>query len=146
MVALLLSLIGIYLELDIGRVRVPRIEKAAVDLPFSIYLGWITVATVANVSTVLEYLGWGGWGIRPETWTIVMLVVGLGIATTVSFTRGDIAYSAVLVWAYIGIAVNHGDNPIVAAGAWVMTTLLVLFSVFGVLVHRRLRRSSSGPA
>jgi hypothetical protein len=29
-------------------------EKWAVHLPFSIYLGWITVATVANISDVLD--------------------------------------------------------------------------------------------
>jgi hypothetical protein len=132
MVVLLLSLIGIYLELDIGRVRVPPVEKAAVDLPFSIYLGWI--------------IGWGGWGIGPEVWTIIMLLAGLAIATTVSFTRGDIAYSAVLVWAYIGIAIKQSETPSVVAAAWIMTVLIVLMTAFGTLVHRRRRQVSPGPA
>jgi hypothetical protein len=146
MVVLLLSLIGIYLELDIGRVRVPPVEKAAVDLPFSIYLGWITVATIANVTDVLDYIGWGGWGIGPEVWTIIMLLAGLAIATTVSFTRGDIAYSAVLVWAYIGIAIKQSETPSVVAAAWIMTVLIVLMTAFGTLVHRRRRQVSPGPA
>jgi hypothetical protein len=137
MVVLLLSLIGIYLRLDIGHVRVPRTEKAAVDLTFSIYLGWITVATIANVTDVLDYVGWGGWGIRPEVWAITMLLVGLAIATTVSFTRGDLAYSAVLVWAYIGIAVKQSATPAVVTGAWVMAVLIVVTAAFGTVVHRR---------
>jgi hypothetical protein len=146
MVALLLSLIAIYLELDIGNARVPPVEKATVDLPFSIYLGWITVATVANVSSVLDYLGWGGWGVRPEVWTIIMLIIGLAIATAVAFSRGDLAYSAVLIWAYIGIAVKHDDTPVITVGAWIILTLIALFAIFGTLVHRRTRRTPTGPA
>lgn len=146
MVILLLSLIGVYVRLEIGRVRVPRLEKTVVDLPFSVYLGWITVATIANVTTVLDSLGWGGWGIRPAVWTIIMLLAGVAIATAVAFTRGDIAYSAVLVWAYVGIAVEQSDTPLVATGAWLMTVLLIFMTFFGVIVHRRVRRESSGPA
>jgi benzodiazapine receptor len=146
MVVLLLSLIGIYLELDIGRARVPLVEKAAVDLPFSIYLGWITVATIANVTDVLDYVGWGGWGIGPEVWTIVMLLAGLAIAAAVSFTRGDIAYSAVLVWAYIGIAIKQSDTPSVVTGAWIIAALIALIAVIGALVHRRRQRMAVGAA
>jgi hypothetical protein len=146
MVALLLSLIGIYLELNVGRARVPLVEKATVDVPFSIYLGWITVATIANVTDVLDYLGWGGWGIRPEVWTIIVLLAGLAISAAVSFTRGDVAYSAVLVWAYTGIAVKQGDTPAVVVGAWAIAALIVLVTGFGALRHRRLQRVSVGPA
>jgi len=63
MVALLLLLVAIYLRLDINRVRVNRAERWLVHIPFSIYLGWITVATIANVTSVLDYLNWSGWGI-----------------------------------------------------------------------------------
>jgi hypothetical protein len=146
MVILLLSLIGVYLALNIGRVGVPPFERAVVDLPFSIYLGWITVATIANFTTVLDTVGWDGWGIRPSVWTIIMLLAGVAIATAVAFTRGDIAYSAVLVWATIGIAVEQSDAPIVATGAWIMTVLLILMTFFGTIVHRRVRQASSGPA
>src|SRR4030043_626994 len=46
MLVLLGSLILTYLRLGIGRSTAPAAEKFAVHLPFSIYLGWITVATV----------------------------------------------------------------------------------------------------
>jgi len=53
MFALLATLIAIYLRLDIGRADVPLREKACVHMPFSVYLGWITVATIANVAVAL---------------------------------------------------------------------------------------------
>jgi hypothetical protein len=127
---LLLSLIAIYLLLDTGRSRVPAAETWLVRVPFSIYLGWITVATIANVTSLLDYLNWGGWGISPEAWTIIMLLAGAIIASAVSITRGDVAYIAVIIWAFIGIAVKHSDTPLVAipagfAAGFVLGTLLI---------------------
>ena len=136
MLALLLLLIAIYLRLDIGRAQVGGVERWLVDVPFSIYLGWITVATIANVTTVLAYLGWNGWGISPEAWTVIMLIAGLIIATAMSLTRGDVAYSLVLIWAYAGIAVKHSDTPVVAVTAWVTAALIGLMLVIGVLLKR----------
>jgi benzodiazapine receptor len=138
MLALLLLLIAIYLRLDIGRVQVSTAEKWLVHVPFSIYLGWITVATIANVTSLLDYLNWDGWGISPEAWTVIMLVTGLGIASAVSLTRGDVAYMLVIVWAFAGIAVKHAGTPVVATAAWVTTALAALMLVVGLVFRKRL--------
>jgi len=141
MLALLLLLIASYLRLDIGRAQVGGVERWLVDVPFSVYLGWITVATIANVTVVLDYLGWNGWGISPQVWTVIMLFAGLVIATAMSLTRGDVAYSLVLIWAYVGIAVKHGDTPVVAVTAWVTAALIGLMLVIGVLLKRGRQRA-----
>jgi len=137
MFLLLLSLIAIYLRLDIGRARVSAAEKWLVHIPFSIYLGWITVATIANVTAVLYYLNWDGWGIRPEVWAVIMLIVGAGIASAVSISRGDVAYALVIVWAFVGIAVKHARAPIVAVTAGLMALIVALTLLVGVLWSKR---------
>jgi len=137
MVTLLISLIVIYLRLDINRARISRIERWCIDIPFSIYLGWITVATVANVTDVLSYVKWNGWGINPEIWAVVMLVVATGIATMVSLTRWDIAYMLVLIWAFIGIAVKQAGTPVVTTTAWIMVAVMVVITAVGALQHRQ---------
>ena len=142
MVALLLSLIAIYLRLEIGRAHVSAAEKWLAHVPFSIYLGWVTVATIANVTSVLDYANWGGWGIRPEAWTVIMLVAGTAIAAAVGFTRRDVAYMLVIVWAFAGIAVKHAGTPAVATAAWV-TAAVVAAAIIAVsaLSVRSARRS-----
>ncbi len=135
--ALLLLLIAIYLRLDINRAQVPTAEKWLVHVPFSVYLGWITVATIANVTSVLDYLKWSGWGISPEVWTVIMLTTGVAIASAVSLTRGDVAYMLVIMWAFSGIAVRHAATPIVATAAWVTTAVVALMLVVGMSVKRR---------
>ena len=144
MLALLLLLIAIYLRLDIGRARVSRAETWLVNIPFSIYLGWITVATIANVTSLLDYLNWNGWGISPEVWAVIMLVAGLGIASAVSLTRGDVAYMLVIMWAYAGIAVKHMATPLVARTAWVTMALVALAMIVGVVLQARRRRGLAG--
>ena len=141
MLALLLLLIAIYLRLGIGRARVPTAEKWLVHVPFSIYLGWITVATIANVTSLLDYLNWSGWGISPEAWTVIMLVAGVAIASAVSLTRGDVAYMLVIVWAFVGIAVKHAGTPVVATAAWVTTALVVLMLAVGLLFRKQPRKA-----
>lgn len=139
MLVLLGSLIAIYLLLEIGKQHPVASERWSVHFPFSLYLGWITVATVANVTSLLDYLKWDGWGVAPEIWAIIMLIVAAGIALAVSFTRGDIVYIAVIVWAYIGIAVKHTATPAVSIPATVLATLVGLSLVVTVpRVRRRL--------
>lgn len=115
----LLVLLGIiYQRLGIGLFSVDRTERWLVRLPFSIYFGWITVATVANVTSVLDYLGWGGWGISPLAWAVIMLGVATVVGLGVVLARSDWAYGLVLVWAFVGIAVKHDGvtGLVVAAG------------------------------
>jgi hypothetical protein len=136
---LLLSLVAIYLRLDIGRGEVSNAEKWAVHIPFSIYLGWITVATIANTTQLLYYLGWNGWGISAEIWAVIMLAAGVVISAIMSLTRADIAYSLVLVWAYIGIAIQHNDTPIVANSALIGAGLIVVILILVLLRKYRLQ-------
>ena len=145
MLTLLVSLIVIYLRLGIGLVQLPTTVKWALHIPFSVYLGWITVATIANVTSVLYYVDWGGWGIGPVVWTVIMLVVATAVAALVSFTRGDIGYIAVIVWAFVGIAVKHWDTPAVAITALVLALVAAATLIWGV-PRARARRVPLEPA
>jgi benzodiazapine receptor len=145
MVALLLLLVAIYLRLGTGRTRVPAAESWLARVPFSIYLGWITVATIANVTSLLDYLNWNGWGLSPEIWAVIMLVAAAIIAAAVSLTRGDIAYVLVIVWAYIGIAIKHSDTALIAILAGFLAGLVLGTLLLGVpLSDRRLEVQPAG--
>jgi len=104
MFALLGSLIMVYLRLDIGRAQqVTRGEKLCVHLPFSVYLGWITVAPIANVAAALVSIGWDGFGISDIAWTMVMMSTATLLTAIVTLTRRDIGYGLVIIWALVGI-------------------------------------------
>jgi hypothetical protein len=136
MLVLLATLIITYVRLGIGRSPVSAGETWAVRLTVSIYLGWITVATVANVTDVLDYLKWDGFGIAPEIWMSVVLAAVLVIAALVNFTRRDVAYAAVILWALAGIAIKFSAAPAVAVPTWI-TFGLVALTLVGAWLYRR---------
>lgn len=108
MVLLLICLIDI--AVIINTQSLSSREKLLIRLPFSVYFGWITVATIANAAALLVSLGWNGFGIQEPIWTVIILVVGalIGIATLLRFK--NIAYGLVLVWAYAGILIKHTSS------------------------------------
>ncbi|MCB0234664.1 MAG: tryptophan-rich sensory protein, partial [Anaerolineae bacterium] len=140
MLILLACLLVIYQRLGINRTPVSRGERWAVHVPFSIYLGWITVATIANVTDLLWSLGWNGFGLSAEAWFLIMLGATIIIAGLMAFTRGDVAYLLVLVWALAGIAVKHSDVQSLAMAAAVAAGIVVVFVIIGVV-----RRGSRPP-
>ncbi|HQN43568.1 MAG TPA: tryptophan-rich sensory protein [Anaerolineaceae bacterium] len=123
MLGLLVSLLVIYER--IGRRAASRVETWTVNVPFSIYLGWITVATVANIASLLISLGWNGFGI-PAVLTVVMIGVATLLGVLMILLKREIAYPLVLIWAFAGIAAVRADVPLVEIGAIVAAALLLL--------------------
>jgi hypothetical protein len=143
MITLLLSLIAIYLRLRPTNAPVSVAENWLVRVPFSVYLGWISVATIANVTQVLFYLNWNGWGISDVAWAIIMLVVGVILAGIMAFNERDPAYVLVFVWAYAGIGVAQAAEAYVAITAWGAAAMLALLAILALVM--RLRRSPEAP-
>jgi len=130
---LLVSLIVIYLNLGIARKPASMKEKLYIRLPFSVYLGWITVATIANITAVLYFVKWGGFGLDPQYWAVIMLTAAVVIAAIMAKTRRDAAYLAVLVWAFVGIAVKFPANPIISISAWVASGIVGLLFIYSLI-------------
>jgi hypothetical protein len=144
MLVLLFSLIAIYLRLRRTSETVSAAERWLVRVPFSIYLGWISVATIANITQVLYYIEWNGFGISAVAWAIVMLVVGVVLAGIMAFNERDPAYVLVFTWAYAGIGVAQAGEPYVAMTAWGGTAMLGLLAILAFVL--RMRRSPETPA
>ena len=131
MFALLATLIAVYMRLGIGKTSVTLKERLFVHLPFSVYLGWITVASIANVASALVSIQWDGFGLANETWAVLVIAVAVLITLVVIATRKDVAYSLVLVWALVGIAVNQSDyRDIVTAATASVIIIIVALVVF----------------
>lgn len=126
MLVLLASLIITYLRLGTSRTNVSTLETWMARVPFSIYLGWITVATVANATSVLDYLNWNGFGLSEEAWMVIILAAVLVIAALMNFTRRDVAYTLVILWALAGISVKHAGVNAVTTPTWITFALVAV--------------------
>ena len=133
MLSLLGLLIASYLRLDVNRSSASRAEWWSVDLPFSVYLGWITVATVANVSDWLYLIGWNGFGIAAPTWAVIMIAVASVLGLLMALTRRDAGYLFVLVWSFVGIALKQVAAPNVVIAAWIGAGFMLVLAVYSLI-------------
>lgn len=131
MLVLLGSLIMAYLALGTGRSEVPFTERLLARLPFSLYLGWISVATIANAAVTLTSLNWNGFGLAPQIWTVIVISVATVLGALASLLRYDWVFSLVAVWAFAGIAVKQAANPLVSGAAWAGLVIVLLFIIAG---------------
>ena len=139
MFALLATLITIYLRLNIGKAAVFWKKKACVHLPFSVYLGWITVASIANVAAALVSVQWDGFGLASDLWSVLVIAVALLITLAVIATKKDVAYGLVLIWALVGIAVKQSAYPNVAVAAEV-SAVVIAVGLVAVAVFSKLKK------
>jgi benzodiazapine receptor len=138
MFLLLATLILTYLRLGIGKSKVRLREKIAFHLPFSVYLGWITIASIANVAATLVSVNWDGFGISQETWAIIIVIIALLIAMLVALTRKDIAYGLVVIWALLGIAVKQSLNQNIVITTEVGTITLAI-TLIATIISSKLK-------
>ena len=127
MVFLLISLLFINRTLEDSG----GLIKWLVKLPFSIYLGWISVATIANLSQWLDYFDWNAWGIEPTIWAVIMIAIASALGFLKSWLKNDSPYGLVLVWAFVGITVSQMGTSSVVLAAWIGAGIIVLSILAG---------------
>lgn len=141
MLVLLVSLIIIFTRLRIGKRRMEISWKWLVEMPFSVYLSWVTVATIANVTQVLDYLNWNGFGIAPEIWFIIMVATVVLISALMSFTRRAFEFTLVLIWALAGIALKFPDVPKVNYAAWGGAIVIAVLGMVALAVPQHIENT-----
>ncbi len=137
MLSLLGLLIASYLKLNVNGSSVSRAERWSVDIPFSVYLGWISVATIANVTDWLYLVEWNAFGIAPQMWAIIMLAVASVVGLLMALTRKDAAYLLVFVWSFVGIAVKQVTAPNVVMAAWIAAGAMLALAGYSLLSRKK---------
>ena len=135
---LLIFLIITYVRLHVGRSSANAATRYMVHLPFSIYLGWITVATIVNAAVVLIVAGWDRFGMTEPFWTIVMLITGVILASIMIISRKDIFYALTIAWAYFGIFYQHyflAPDPIEGAVMSIVTVVILVILCVLILIQ-----------
>jgi hypothetical protein len=140
MLVLLGCLLAVYLRLNVGKSETTKAERYLVHLPFSVYLGWITIATIANVTALLVDINWMRWGLTQQFWAVAVIIVGIAIALSVLFTRRDIFYCLVVDWALLGILLKRLSVTMVPAQSVVAVTIVGLVLISGGVIAQLVRK------
>ena len=130
MVLLLGSLLTAYLRMNANLPTLPRKDFWWVAAPFSLYLGWISVATVANTSALLVTEGITALGVSGVFWTVVMMLVAYVLSTLMIILKHDWIYAFVIIWASIGIGVQNQNSLVLGIAAVIVALGLTLVMFF----------------
>lgn len=135
MLVILVTLVRIY-SLLIGEIETaPFTEHLVLYLPFSIYTGWIVVATIANASIIQTAWGWDNAGFGAIHWTLMKLAFAGAIGAAMILRFRDIPFAVAVAWAAFGISVMQAGTPAV----WGAATTLSLLMLFLILRDGALR-------
>lgn len=137
MFVILTTLILIYHSLLAAVADDGVVQRVAVDLPFSLYTGWITVATIANISVLQTNFGWDDVGLSAVQWTLFKLAVAGTIGATVVLKARDPVFAVVIAWAAYGISVMQSATPAVSGAAMTVSLLALLLATFEVFSRFR---------
>ena len=130
---LLFSLLKIVVNNNMQLETVKSSKLLFLVLPFTIYSGWVTVASVANVSSYLVKINWDGFGLPELFWTTIMIVIAVIINSIVLYKRKMYAFTLVAVWALVAIGVankskeNNIDLIAFIGAADLLLSTIVLF-------------------
>jgi len=125
------SLLVIYLLARGANVdgRTPSMwQKIAIQVPFSVYLGWVSVATLAGFAVWANRSWHSGNPFSDRTWAVILLIVGVAIAAAFALFARDALVPLVFVWSYVAIVQQQWDH----------STLVVVVAVIGAIASAAL--------
>lgn len=128
MLALLASLITIYSKLK-PELRTDQKRFWMVNIPFSLYLGWISVATIANITVALNALRFTGLGFAAENWSSVLIIIASILGVHLFLYKKDVTFALVIVWSIIGVGAKFQNIEIISFTSFTCTLILVAIIV-----------------
>jgi len=105
LIVVILILLAVITD-TLSSINISKKEKILACFPFSIYFGWITVATLANGAIFLISTGFTKSPI-PELWAIGILIFGLALSSAITIRHSDIPYGLTVMWVYVGLLIQH---------------------------------------
>ena len=130
MLVILATLILIYRTLIADIDAAPFTEHLVLYLPFSLYAGWITLATIANASILQTSNDWDYVWLTAVQWTLLKLALAGAIGARMVLKYRDPVFGAVIIWGAYGISAMQSATPSVSGAALTLSLLMALLVGF----------------
>lgn len=145
MIVILVTLISIYRSINFtnNNRKTTFTRFIFVQLPFSLYTGWITVAFIANLSIVQAGLGWNSFILSATNWTLIKLAFTGVIGSFVVLIRKDFIFALVIAWAAFGISVKQISIAQISGSAFSISIMMIILTAYEMIrrtVEKRTNR------
>lgn len=104
---------------------------------FSLYTGWISVATLANLTVMFVSLGMDGYGAAAKVWTAAALLIGAGAVCLVTVLKDDAVYGCAGAIGFLGIIYRHltMNYPLIL-GCATLGAIAIMWAVAYAVNHK----------
>ncbi|MBD3157651.1 MAG: hypothetical protein GF309_02575 [Candidatus Lokiarchaeota archaeon] len=109
MIVYLITILVAYFRLGVNLDERTRKERLFITSGWSMYAGWITVATLVNSTTGLVYTGFENLPFTELQWTIGLGILALVVYLVFLLFRKDYIFAGVGIWAFIGLSITHAS-------------------------------------
>lgn len=131
-----LSLLAGYFQLGINLVPLGRRERVLVTGGWSMYTGWITVATLVNTTTGLVYYGFDRLPFTELQWTVVVALVSVVVYLVFLFKRNDVVFAGVGAWAFTGLVITH-INPALPSNQIILAlSAIAALTILAAIIYK----------
>lgn len=134
-IVILALLISLMLILDKIKKNRKNIIYLLPTLSFSVYAGWLFIASIVNVAALLVKIKWSAMGIDPGLWSAIILCAAVVFVLAYVFLKKNALFPISLIWAFYGIYSTYADGSKTSAfsGA-IQIILLVGMALFTMTV------------
>ncbi|WP_143310860.1 hypothetical protein [Chitinophaga vietnamensis] len=139
MLLLSASLLIIHIRCRIAVDAVTPPEKFFIHLPFSLYFGWVSIATISNFAALFVYAGWQDSPEAQVNWAVGMISVGTITSIIMVLLRNNIIHALVNVWAFYGILVKRKQADIPAENI-IIHACIIAIGIIAVTISWQLYR------
>ncbi|MEO5691362.1 MAG: hypothetical protein ABIQ64_04200 [Candidatus Saccharimonadales bacterium] len=112
-------------------------DTVFIRVPFSLYFGWVTYATVGNIMLWLVSMNWTTFTSHRGTWAVGLVIAAAGFALVMMYRHVDWIYGAAVLWAFLGILVDHlspsgwnGTYPTMIVALTIVISVLVVATLY----------------
>ena len=115
-------------------------------VPFSMLMGWLSVAVIAGTAVFLVAIQWDAMGIDAANWVMILLAVVLLLSLLIGTGYKDITYPLVISWGTFALWISLKNVVLlpaqVALGVAVISLLIALWAVVKQLRYKRIKPSN----
>ncbi|MEM9950047.1 MAG: hypothetical protein AAF846_00495 [Chloroflexota bacterium] len=133
---MLITAVVAFSEIRSFKDQLQSLDLWLVQVPFAVYFAWLTAAYSTGIATYFYESGWVGTQLGVPLTVGILIVVGIITSTVIwqfNTTHGAVAYSTVIIWAVVSIAVqNLNQSQIVVIAALVIAIAVLVATMYTV--------------
>lgn len=146
--AIILAILATQIAIEVRRGDSARVgpELVLVRIPYSLNLGWVSVATILQTTQVLDrVVQWDGGPLAPASWGVVMVAVATMLAGAMIALRPNFAFGVAVAWGLAGIFdYERVRAPMISGAALLGVIAVTIFCIAEIVVLATRSRSGKG--